>query len=212
MRIVHRASFYDVLGVPADATQKDIKAAFYKGSMRWHPDRNQGSNEAHQQFLKISEAYSILGSEPKRTAYDKTLQSRMGGYSGRASGAGAAGRYNNTAFSSSGEYSSTRRTSDYSAHRYSRPESTYAHYSRSGTRAKSNFREWERQHYQEMKDKADNISHHVRQSATKSKYSNSQITIFQFYELVTVFTIVFGVGWAGNQVFRASEGRGNGTS
>ncbi|ORX70537.1 heat shock protein DnaJ, partial [Linderina pennispora] len=61
---------YTVLGVPTSATQKEIKSAFYKQSMQWHPDRNQGSDEAHKKFLKINEAYSVLGTEQSRTAYD----------------------------------------------------------------------------------------------------------------------------------------------
>ncbi|KAJ2060626.1 hypothetical protein GGI17_003594 [Coemansia sp. S146] len=169
--------------------------------MQWHPDRNQGSDEAHKQFLKISEAYSILGNELKRHAYDKTLHSRQGGSTS------APNRYKDTAFSSSGEYSSARRTSDHPANRYTRPESTYARYSHSGQRVKSNFKEWERQHYQEMRQKADSISHHVRESAGKGKYSHTQIAIYQFWELLTAFTVVFGVGWTVSQVTRPPGGR-----
>ncbi|KAJ2743757.1 hypothetical protein GGI20_003514 [Coemansia sp. BCRC 34301] len=204
-QIVHRASHYAVLGVPTDATPKDIKAAFYKSSMQWHPDKNHGSDEAHKQFLKISEAYSILGNELKRRAYDKTMHGRLGG-SGTAA-TSAPNRYKDTAFSSNGEYSSARRTNDPPASRYSRPESVYARYGTSGSHAKSNFREWERQHYQEMRQKADNISHHVRESAGKGKYSHSQIAMYQFWELVTAFTVVFGVGWAASQFTRTPDGR-----
>ncbi|KAJ1890874.1 hypothetical protein LPJ71_007830 [Coemansia sp. S17] len=163
--------------------------------MQWHPDRNQGSDEAHKQFLKISEAYSILGNELKRHAYDKTLRGTTS----------APNRYKDTAFSSSGEYSSARRND--STNRYTRPESTYARYSHSGQRVKSNFKEWERQHYQEMRQRADGISHHVRESAGKGKYSHTQIAIYQFWELLTAFTVVFGVGWTVSQVTRPSGGR-----
>ncbi|KAJ2025726.1 DnaJ sub C member 30, mitochondrial, partial [Coemansia sp. S610] len=188
---------YAVLGVPATATHKDIKAAFYKSSMQWHPDRNHGSDEAHKQFLKINEAYSILGNDIKRLAYDKTLLGRRE--------TSAPNRYQDTAFSSTGEYSSARRESPGS--RYSRPESTYARYSHSGQRVKSNFREWERQHYQEMKQRAEGISHHVRESAGKGKYSHTQIAMYQLWELVTAFTIVFGVGWTVSQVNRPQRRR-----
>ncbi|KAJ2491100.1 hypothetical protein IWW37_002553 [Coemansia sp. RSA 2050] len=198
-QIVHRTSHYAVLGVPATATPKDIKAAFYKSSMRWHPDRNHGSDEAHKQFLKINEAYSVLGNEIKRQAYDKTLHGRRE--------TSAPNRYQDSAFSSTGEYSSARRTGEGPGNRYKRPESMYARYSHSGQRVKSNFKEWERQHYQEMKQRADGISRHVRESTGKGKYSHTQIAMYQFWELVTAFTIVFGVGWAVSQVNRPSRRR-----
>ncbi|KAJ2318498.1 Molecular chaperone (DnaJ super), partial [Coemansia sp. RSA 2681] len=174
--------------------------------MQWHPDKNQGSDEAHKQFLKISEAYSVLGNELKRRAYDQTLHGRLGGGGGAN---GAPNRYKDTAFSSSGEYSSARRTNDQPTSRYARPESAYARYGTSGSQAKTNFREWERQHYQEMRQKADNISHHARESSGKGKYSHSQIAIYQFWELVTAFTVVFGVGWAASQAIRPPGGRRN---
>ncbi|KAI9501995.1 DnaJ domain-containing protein, partial [Coemansia spiralis] len=69
-KIVHRSTHYSTLGIPTTSTAKDIKAAYYESSKRWHPDRNKGSNEAHQKFLKISEAYSVLGNERKRRDYD----------------------------------------------------------------------------------------------------------------------------------------------
>ncbi|PIA15472.1 heat shock protein DnaJ, partial [Coemansia reversa NRRL 1564] len=68
-----RANHYTILGVTPTATLSEVKSAFYKSSMKWHPDRNEGSEEAHKRFLKISEAYSVLSNEQRRGAYDRSL-------------------------------------------------------------------------------------------------------------------------------------------
>ncbi|KAJ2796291.1 hypothetical protein H4R20_005581 [Coemansia guatemalensis] len=163
--------------------------------MQWHPDRNEGSEEAHKRFLKISEAYSVLGNEQKRRAYDRSLQIRTGSSSGSVKGPH---RYHNSAFSSSGEYNSAKRT-QYSrtanSNSYRRPDSTYARYTNNGQRVKSNFEEWERKHYWEMKEKAGNIGRHARESSANASYSSSQVSMLQFTEVVMVFTIVFGMAW-----------------
>ena len=64
---------YAIIGVTPNATQKQIKDAYYKLSMRYHPDRNLGSSEAHQKFTELNEAYAILGQYDQRRRYDKGL-------------------------------------------------------------------------------------------------------------------------------------------
>ena len=64
---------YSVLGVSPKATQQQIKDQFYRLSMLYHPDRNKGSDGAHQRFSEITEAYSILGQHTLRRKYDKGL-------------------------------------------------------------------------------------------------------------------------------------------
>lgn len=64
---------YAILGVSPAATQEQLKEAYYKLSMLYHPDRNQGSSEAHQKFTSLTEAYSILGQYEQRKKYDKGL-------------------------------------------------------------------------------------------------------------------------------------------
>lgn len=68
-------NYYDVLGVDKNATQSDIKKAFRKLSLKYHPDRQQGKSdkekkEAEEKFKEIGEAYETLSDENKRKAYD----------------------------------------------------------------------------------------------------------------------------------------------
>uniref|UniRef100_A0A8C2LQJ5 DnaJ homolog subfamily C member 30, mitochondrial n=1 Tax=Cricetulus griseus TaxID=10029 RepID=A0A8C2LQJ5_CRIGR len=68
-----RTALYELLGVPSTATQAQIKAAYYRQSFRYHPDRNPGSTEAAERFTRISEAYLVLGSTVLRRKYDRGL-------------------------------------------------------------------------------------------------------------------------------------------
>jgi molecular chaperone DnaJ len=63
--------FYDILGVDRQAGQGDLKKAYRKLAMQYHPDRNQGDAGAEAKFKEISEAYDILSDDEKREAYDR---------------------------------------------------------------------------------------------------------------------------------------------
>ncbi|KAH7884369.1 hypothetical protein F5I97DRAFT_2074736 [Phlebopus sp. FC_14] len=65
------ADYYSILGVPRDATEDDIKKAYKKMALKWHPDRNAGSEEASQKFKEISEAFEVLSDKNKRNIYDQ---------------------------------------------------------------------------------------------------------------------------------------------
>jgi DnaJ-class molecular chaperone len=64
------ATLYETLGVAQTATPDEIKSAYRKLAMQWHPDRNQGNPEATAKFKDISSAYEILSDENKRREYD----------------------------------------------------------------------------------------------------------------------------------------------
>lgn len=62
--------FYEVLGVPENATEDDIKKAYRKMALKYHPDKNK-SPEAEAKFKSVSEAYEVLGDKTRRDKYDK---------------------------------------------------------------------------------------------------------------------------------------------
>ena len=62
---------YEILGVSRDATQDEIKKAYKKLAVKYHPDRNKGSKEAEDKFKEIGAAYAILSDEQKRAKYDR---------------------------------------------------------------------------------------------------------------------------------------------
>ena len=66
-----KKDFYEVLGVNRDASEDDIKKAFRKLAMKYHPDRNPDSKESEEKFKEVKEAYEILSDSQKRAAYDQ---------------------------------------------------------------------------------------------------------------------------------------------
>ncbi|KAM3861899.1 dnaJ homolog subfamily B member 2 [Diretmus argenteus] len=70
--------YYDVLGVPRTASQEDIKKAYRKQALRWHPDKNpDNKEEAEKKFKEVAEAYEVLSDKSKREAYDTYGNDRM---------------------------------------------------------------------------------------------------------------------------------------
>jgi len=63
--------YYKVLGVDRKATPEQIKKAFRKLAMKYHPDKNKGDKSAEERFKKINEAYAVLSNEKKRKQYDQ---------------------------------------------------------------------------------------------------------------------------------------------
>ena len=64
-------SYYEILGVERGASQDDIKKAYRRLAMKYHPDRNPGDKTAEEKFKQIGEAYAVLSDEQKRAAYDR---------------------------------------------------------------------------------------------------------------------------------------------
>jgi molecular chaperone DnaJ len=76
------ADFYVVLGVERTSSDDDIKKAYRKLAMTWHPDRNGGSKEAEEKFKAITEAYDVLRDPQKRAAYDRYGEAGLRGGGG----------------------------------------------------------------------------------------------------------------------------------
>ena len=64
-------NYYSVLEVPKNASDDEIKKAYRKLAMQYHPDRNEGDHKAEERFKAVSEAYAVLGDKKKRNQYDQ---------------------------------------------------------------------------------------------------------------------------------------------
>ena len=80
-----KRDYYEVLGVAKTATEVEIKSAYRKLAMQYHPDRNPNNPDAEEKFKECSEAYAVLADQEKRARYDRF------GHAGVAGAAGAAG-------------------------------------------------------------------------------------------------------------------------
>ena len=81
------ADYYDLLDVPRNASTDDIKRAYRKLALKYHPDRNQGSKETEERFKEVTEAYEVLRDSEKRSVYDRY------GEQGLKRGVGGAGGF-----------------------------------------------------------------------------------------------------------------------
>jgi molecular chaperone DnaJ len=81
--------YYQVLGVPKNASSAEIKKAYRKLAQQFHPDANPGNADAEDRFKEISAAYDVLGDEERRTNYDKVREMGASGFGPGFGGAGA---------------------------------------------------------------------------------------------------------------------------
>lgn len=77
-----KRDYYDTLGVPRNASQKDIKKAYYQLAKKYHPDTNRGDPEAAKKFQEVSEAYEVLSDDGKRHQYDQLGDTADTGFPG----------------------------------------------------------------------------------------------------------------------------------
>lgn len=82
---------YEVLGISRTATQNEIKSAYRKLAVKYHPDKNPGNKEAEEKFKKISAAYEVLSDETKRRQYDSYGSTSDTGSSSNGYGYGSYG-------------------------------------------------------------------------------------------------------------------------
>lgn len=74
-----KQDYYSVLGVSRSATADEIKKAYRRLAMQFHPDKNQGNKSAEEKFKQITEAYEVLSDDQKRAAYDQYGHAATGG-------------------------------------------------------------------------------------------------------------------------------------
>ncbi len=67
----NKRDYYEVLGVEKNASAEEIKKAYRKSAMKYHPDRNPGNKEAEEKFKELGEAYEVLSNDDKRSRYDQ---------------------------------------------------------------------------------------------------------------------------------------------
>ena len=97
--MAEKRDYYEVLGVGKNATADEIKKAYRKKAVQYHPDKNPGDKEAEEKFKEAAEAYDVLSDAQKRQRYDQFGHAGMGG----ASGFGGAGMSMEDIFSQFGD-------------------------------------------------------------------------------------------------------------
>jgi molecular chaperone DnaJ len=94
-----KKDYYDILGVTKNSTPDEIKKAYRKLAMKYHPDRNQGDKTAESKFKEASEAYQVLSDQKKKSSYDQFGHSAFEGGQGGGAGGFDFGGFESGAFS-----------------------------------------------------------------------------------------------------------------
>ena len=84
--MAEKRDYYEVLGVAKNANADDIKKAYRKAAIKYHPDKNPGDKEAEDKFKEAAEAYDVLSNPDKRARYDQFGHAGMGGAAGGGAG------------------------------------------------------------------------------------------------------------------------------
>ncbi|MBO5813027.1 MAG: molecular chaperone DnaJ [Alistipes sp.] len=89
--MAEKRDYYEVLGVEKNANADDIKKAYRKAAIKFHPDKNPGDKEAEEKFKEAAEAYDVLSNPDKRARYDQFGHAGMSGAAGGGFGGGFGG-------------------------------------------------------------------------------------------------------------------------
>jgi len=95
---VSKRDYYEIIGVTKTASEGEIKSAYRKQAMKYHPDRNPGDRAAEEKFKEAAEAYAILADAEKRSLYDRF------GHAGVKSAAGAGAGFDPSVFQEFGDF------------------------------------------------------------------------------------------------------------
>ena len=95
---MEKRDYYEVLGVSKSATADEIKKAYRKKAIQYHPDKNPGDKEAEEKFKEAAEAYDVLSDEQKRQRYDQFGHAAFSG-AGGGGGYGGFGGFGGGGFS-----------------------------------------------------------------------------------------------------------------
>ena len=98
-----KRDFYEVLGVTKGASDDEIKKAYRKAAIKFHPDKNPGDKDAEDNFKEAAEAYGVLSDANKKARYDQFGHQGMGGASGGGYGGGGGGFSMDDIFSNFGD-------------------------------------------------------------------------------------------------------------
>ena len=79
-----KRDYYDVLGVAKSSNKEEIKKAYRKLALKYHPDRNKGDKEAEAKFKEASEAYHVLSDKGRKNNYDQFGHAAFDGAGGRS--------------------------------------------------------------------------------------------------------------------------------
>ncbi|MDO9476878.1 MAG: DnaJ domain-containing protein, partial [Pseudohongiella sp.] len=83
-----KRDYYEVLGVPRDATEADLKKAYRRVAMKHHPDRNPDNKESEELFKEANEAFEVLSNPEKKARYDQFGHAGVNQQGGGGAGAG----------------------------------------------------------------------------------------------------------------------------
>ena len=85
---MEKRDYYEVLGVPREATKDQIKKAYRKQALKFHPDKNPGDKKSEDNFKEAAEAYEVLSSDEKKARYDRYGHAGVGGAASNFGGQG----------------------------------------------------------------------------------------------------------------------------